>query len=89
MKNNNTKLIMNFSELFEYLTKLSQYFGNFEKTAMRSHNKTFFGKIFKVWAEFSKVLNLKSVLCQNLIETLSVVIFILLNRVSQSNAYIF
>ena len=44
----------------ECLIKLSQYFGNLAKTVTRSHNKTFFGKIFKTLAEFNKVFNFET-----------------------------
>ena len=46
-------------ELFkiEYLTELSEYFGNFAKAVMRSNNNTFFYKVSKVLAEFTKVFS--------------------------------
>ena len=64
----------------ECLTNISQYFGNFAKAVMRLHNKTFFSKVSKVLAEFSKVFNLKSssfMLCQNLFENSYVPVVIL------------
>ena len=46
-------------ELFkdEYFIELSQYFENLAKAVMRSHSKTFFGKVSKILAEFNKVFN--------------------------------
>ena len=41
----------------EYLTKLSQYFGNLAKAVMTSHNKKFLNKFSKILAEDNKVFN--------------------------------
>ena len=43
----------------EYLTKLSQYFLNLAKAVMRSHNKNFLSKVFKILAEDNKIFNFK------------------------------
>ena len=44
------------------LIKLSQYFGNFAKAAIRSYNKAFFHKVSRILAEFDKVFNFKNFL---------------------------
>ena len=59
--------------------KLSKYFGNFTKAVKKSHNKTFFSKASKIFAEFKKVFNfekfliyvLKSYMCQLLLRFLN------------------
>ena len=42
--------------------KLSQYFGNFAKAVIRSHNKTLFGKVSKIFAEFNLLINFEKFL---------------------------
>ena len=51
-------------ELFkvEYLIKLSQYFRNLAEAVMRLYSKTFFSKVFKVLADFNKLLNFEKFL---------------------------
>ena len=37
--------------------KFNKYFENFPKSVKKSHNKTFFGEVSKIFAEFEKVFN--------------------------------
>ena len=63
----------------EYLTKLSQYFGNLAKAVMRSHNKKFLSTVSKYWLRIIRYSILKSssfMFCQNLIKTLYVLIVV-------------
>ena len=55
-------------ELFKVknLIKLSQYFRNLVESVMKLYSKTFFGKAFKVLADFDKLFNFEKFLIYDL-----------------------